>query len=90
MPKFKQYIANGTVGQSSNGNVHFKRFSSKQEIAAEEPALQAQTQPLAQSAETQAIPHREVKSVYVTFGDIDRDIVYEVYVDGKPIGVVLV
>lgn len=81
MPKFKQYIANGTVGQSSNGNVHFKRFSSKQEIAAEEPALQAQTQ---------AIQQREVKSVYVTFDDIDRDIVYEVYVDGKPIGVVLV
>lgn len=81
MPKFKQYIANGTVGQSSNGNVHFKRFSSEQEIAVEEPALQAQTQ---------AIQQREVKSVYVTFDDIDRDIVYEVYVDGKPIGVVLV
>lgn len=90
MPKFKQYIANGTVGQSNNGNVHFKRFSSEQEIAAEESALQAQTQPLAQSAQTQAIQHREVKSVYVTFDDIDRDIVYEVYVDGKPIGVVLV
>lgn len=81
MPKFKQYIANGTVGQSSNGNVHFKRFSSEQEIAVEEPALQAQTQ---------AIQQREVKSVYVTFDDIDKDIVYEVYVDGKPIGVVLV
>lgn len=81
MPKFKQYITNGTVGQSSNGNVHFKRFSSEQEIAVEEPALQAQTQ---------AIQQREVKSVYVTFDDIDRDIVYEVYVDGKPIGVVLV
>lgn len=86
MPKFKQYIANGTVGQSSNGNVHFKRFSSEQEIAVEEPALQAQTQ----SVQTQAVQHREVKSVYVTFDDIDRDIVYEVYVDGKPIGVVLV
>lgn len=85
MPKFKQYIANGTVGQSSNGNVHFKRFSSEQEIVAEEPALQAQTQ-----AVEQAVQHREVKSVYVTFDDIDRDIVYEVYVDGKPIGVVLV
>lgn len=81
MPKFKQYIANGTVGQSSNSNVHFKRFSSEQEIAAEEPALQAQTQ---------STQHREVKSVYVTFDDIDRDIVYEVYVDGKYIGVVLV